>query len=428
MNYKYKYLKYKNKYLNTKKNITRGGSTNSTLANDDEDFSTYKSPPETWQTKEREKNIIKINYKINLDDYYIYIDRTFKIETLKNEIINNDKDIFKIKNLFKIANNQNEILKSVNFDNLYTNLYKNIIIKHGETILDNNSSIESTGIEYDATIIILDYYKQITLILREIIHRIYMYNRSKYFPRNKLFYTKFPYFLINNDKYFTDGEKTEYFIRKKNIMEILKIINLICKILYTLKYNEDFLYLKIKHIVEYYSPWDTIENVKKHSAVGTDIYDVPAGKQHIAEFSQKYLDTRPNFKNFYMSLEVDTNIIDEIGNVYENMKQFPDLNNSTSEEIIKKFKEENKTFSLTEDILKKIVDTILTNTNIISEEDLLKEIFSFINKRDYWFINEYELDNDEHLSLLQENNDLISFIIILKSKFRTHIINNYSKT
>ena len=371
-------------------------------------------------TKEK-KNIIKINYELNSDDYYIYIDKTSKIETLKNEIINNDKDIFKIKNLFKIANNQNEILKSVNFDNLYTNLYKNIIIKHGETILDNNSSIESTGIEDDATIIIPNYYEQITLILREIIHRIYMYNRSEDFPRNKLFYTNFPYFLINNDEYFTDGEETEYIVRKKNIMEILEIINLICKILYTLKYNEDFLYLKIKHIVEYYSPWDTIENVKKHSAVGTDIYDVPAGKQHIAEFSQKYLDTRPNFKNLYMSLEVDTNIIDEIGNVYENMKQFliqfPDLNNSTPEEIINKFKEENKTFSLTEDILKKIVDTILTNKNIISVEDLLKEIFSFINKRDYWFINENKRDywfiNEYELD---------------KSEFRTHIKNNYNKT
>ena len=413
MNYKYKYLKYKNKYLNTKKNITRGGglkSTNSTLANDDDNFSIFKSPEDTWQTQKKKKNIIKINYKINSDDYYIYIDKTSKIETLKNEIINNDKDIFKIKNLFKIANNQNEILKSVNFDNLYTNLYKNIIIEFGETILDNNSSIESTVIEDDATIIIPNYYEQITLILREIIHRIYMYNRSDKFPRNLLFYTNFPYFLINNDEYFTDGEQTEYIVRKKNIMEILEIINLICKILYTLENKEDFLYLKIKHIVEYYSPWDTIESVKIHSGP-VDIYDVPAGKQHIAEFSQKYLDTRPNFKNFYMSLQVYTNFIDQIGNVYENMKQFliqfPDLNNSTPEEIINKFKEENKTFALTEDILKKIVDTILTNKNIISVEDLLKEIFSFINKRDYWFINEYEL---------------------YKSEFRTHIKNNYNTT
>ena len=58
MNYKYKYLKYKNKYLNTKKNITRGGgleSTNSTLANDDDNFSTFKSPEETWQTQKKKK-------------------------------------------------------------------------------------------------------------------------------------------------------------------------------------------------------------------------------------------------------------------------------------------------------------------------------------------------------------------------------------
>lgn len=416
MNYKYKYLKYKNKYLKTKKKITRGGSSNNTSA-DNDDFSDIKSPEGTWQTKEREKNIIKINYRINLEDYHIYIDRTSKIEKLKEIIISNRmKDIFRIKNLFKEANNENEILNSVNFKNLYTNLYTNIKIKHGEKILDDNNSIESTRIEDDAIIIIHNYYEEITLLLREIIHRIYMYNRSSGLVRSKVFYTDFPLFLTDNEDHFTDGEEIEYFIRKDKIMKILEIINLICKILYTLEYKEDFLYLKIKHIVEYYSPWTSIINLKDSSGLGlagSPAGTAPEGNQTIAQFSQQYLDTKPEFKSFYMSLEVQETFRNRIVAEYDNMKQIFDninpssnVNNLTAKEIIRKFVEKQIPI-INRKILIKIGNTILEKKDIHTKEDLLNQIFTFIQNRNYWFIN--EMGDDK------------------KSEFRKHIINNYMK-